>query len=346
MVKNHFSFYCLKQDVRGLLKLKNMKIIDELKKANLKGRGGAGFPTWQKWQMVKDARGETKYVVCNVSEGEPAVTKDKYILDNWPETVIDGIQLAMEATGAQKGYLYLRKDYYDELKDKMAVLIAGRPIEMVREPGGYLGGEETALLESVEGKRCEPRMKPPFPPQVGLFGCPTLINNLETLFCAAKIAKGEYKNTRFYSISGDTANAGVFECGDELTIREVLAKTGNLPDKDFFVQVGGGASGTILLEGDLDQPLTGAGCIVVHDKATTDPRKLGLVWAEFFIKENCGKCVPCREGVYYLREIFLREIVDVAKAKEIVMLMKGASFCPFGKGVANAYDSLIGKLFG
>ena len=322
-----------------------MNIIEELKSANLKGRGGAGFPTWQKWQMVKDALSADgrKFVICNVSEGEPAVTKDKHILDNWPEMVIDGIQLAMEAVGAQKGYLYLRKDYYDELKDKMAGIIGSRAIEVVREPGGYLGGEETALLESVEGKRCEPRMKPPFPPQAGLFGCPTLINNLETLFLAARIAKGEYKNTRFYSISGDTASAGVFERGIELTVREVLAKTGNLPDKDFFVQVGGGASGTILLQNELDQPLTGAGCIVVHDLTTTDPRKLGLEWADFFIKENCGKCVPCREGVYRLREIFEQDKIDINKAKEIVALLKAASFCPFGKGAANAYESLMGK---
>jgi len=258
--------------------------------------------------------------------------------------VIDGIDLAMSAVEARKSYLYLRKDYYDELKDKMTVIIGNRAIEAVREPGGYLGGEETALLESIEGKRCEPRMKPPFPPQRGLFGCPTLINNLETLFFAAKIAKGEYKKTRFYSISGDTVSAGVFERGADLTVREILAKTGNLPKKGFFVQMGGGASGTILLQNELDQPLTGAGSIVIHDMAKTDPRKLGLEWAEFFIRENCGKCVPCREGVYRLKEIFSQKKIDVAKAREIVALMKSASFCPFGKGAANAYESLLEKL--
>jgi len=321
-----------------------MNIIEDLKQANLRGRGGAGFPVWQKWQMVKDAAGAKKYVVCNVSEGEPAVFKDGYILENWPQLVIEGMELAIKEVGAVQGYLYLRKDYYDGLKDKMAQIIANRPIEIIREPGGYLGGEETALLESIEGKPVEPRMKPPFPPQVGLFGCPTLINNLETFYFAAKITRGEYKNTRFYSISGDAANPGVYEFAQDMPIRQVLEYSQNLPKDPFFVQAGGGASGTILLENELDNPLAGAGCIVVHDLAKTDPRKLGLEWAEFFINENCGKCVPCREGVYRLKELFSREKVDTAKAKEIVELMKAASFCPFGKGAANAYSSMFEKL--
>ena len=321
-----------------------MNIIEKLKAANLKGRGGAGFPAWQKWQMVKDAPGDMKYVVANVSEGEPAVFKDNFILENWPETVVEGITLAMEAVGAQKSYLYLRKDYFDKYRDKLEGIIGGQQIELFREPCGYLGGEETTLLESIEGKRCEPRLKPPFPPQVGLFGCPTLINNLETLYFAAKIAKGEYKNTRFYSISGDVAKPGVYELGESSTIRQALRDSGNLPSGNFFVQAGGGASGTILLDNELETPLAGAGSIVVHDLAKTDLRKLGLSWADFFIKENCGKCVPCREGVYRLREIFSHEPVDIAKASDIVKLLAGASFCPFGKGVANSYGSLISKL--
>lgn len=321
-----------------------MDTIEKLKVANLRGRGGAGFPTWQKWQMVKEVMGNKKYVVCNVSEGEPAVFKDNYILEQWPETVIDGITLAMEAVGAQKGYLYLRKDYFDKYKDQMVSLIGNREIEVFREPGGYLGGEETALLDSIEGKRCEPRIKPPFPPQVGLWGCPTLINNLETFYFAAKIAKDEYKNTRLYSISGDVDGVGVYELGESLSIEEILKQTGNYPKSDFFLQVGGGASGTILLQNELDKPLSGAGSIVIYDKAKTDLRQLGFSWAEFFIKENCGKCVPCREGVFRLRELFLQETVDIAHAKDIVNLLAAASFCPFGKGVANAFNGLIGKL--
>jgi NADH:ubiquinone oxidoreductase subunit F (NADH-binding) len=325
--------------------MKIMNIIERLKEANLRGRGGAGFPAWQKWQMVGNAVSPNgkKFVVCNVSEGEPAVSKDGYILENWPEIVIDGIALAMDAVGANKGYLYLRKDYFDKFKDKLTVLIADRQIEIVREPGGYLGGEETALLESIEGEPCEPRIKPPFPPQAGLFGCPTLINNLETLYFAVRIVKGEYKNTRFYSISGDCKNLGNYELGENLSVREVLVATGNLPDFKFFAQVGGGASGAILLENELDKPLSGAGSIVVHDLAKTDLRQLGLQWAEFFVGENCGKCVPCREGVYRLREIFSQSPLDIARAQDIVNLLAAASFCPFGKGVANSFGSLLKK---
>jgi len=321
-----------------------MEIIEKLKEAGLKGRGGGGFPTGQKWQMVKDAPGEKKYVICNVSEGEPAVAKDGYILERWPEAVIDGILLALEATGAQKGYLYLRKDYFDKYKDKLAQIIGDKSVEIIREPGGYLGGEETALLKSIESKAVEPRIKPPFPPQAGLFGCPTLINNLETFYFAGKIARGEYKNTRFYTISGDCACPGVFERGADLTVKEILEKTGNLPERDFFVQAGGGASGAILLSDELDVSLSGAGSIVIYDKEKTDPRELGLQWINFFINENCGKCVPCREGVLRLKEIFSQESLDVAKAKEIVNLLAQASFCPFGKGVANSFGSLLDKL--
>jgi len=258
--------------------------------------------------------------------------------------VIEGIESAMNEVGAKKSYLYLRQDYFDKFKDTLAEIIGVRPIEIIREPGGYLGGEETALLESIEGKAVEPRIKPPFPPQAGLWGRPTLINNLETLYFAARIVRGEYKNTRFYTIAGDCAVPGVFERGEGLTIKEILEKTGNWPKDEFFVQAGGGASGAIMLADELEVPLSGVGSIVIYDKAKTDPRQLGLKWINFFIAENCGKCVPCREGVYRLREIFSKEPLDIARAQNIVKLLAAASFCPFGKGVANSLGSLLEKI--
>jgi NADH:ubiquinone oxidoreductase subunit F (NADH-binding) len=319
-------------------------IIDKLKQANLKGRGGAGFPTWQKWRMVKDAANDKKFVICNASEGEPGVFKDIFILENWPDIVVAGIELAMNTVGAQKGYIYLRHDYYDKFKETLAEIIGEKPIEIFCKKCGYLGGEETTLLESMEEKKCEPRLKPPFPPQVGLYGCPTLINNLETLYFAALIEKGDYQNTRFYCVSGDIQNEGVFEFPEAWPIKRVLEESCNLPKENFFVQAGGGASGAILLQNELDQLQPGMGAIVVHDMTKTDPRQLGLRWINFFINENCGKCVPCREGVYRLREIFSNEPLDLAKAKDIVNLLAAASFCPFGKGVANSLGSLITKL--
>ncbi|MCX6758266.1 MAG: hypothetical protein NTX14_00995 [Candidatus Nealsonbacteria bacterium] len=264
-------------------------IIEKIKAANLRGRGGAGYPTAAKWEMVMNAPGETKYVICNVSEGEPA--------------------------------------------------------EVFEETGGYLGGEETTLLEVIEGKRAEPRFKPPYPPQSGLYLCPTLINNLETFYSVARIAAGQYKGTRFYTISGDVKNSGVYELAEDRPINKVLEETGNLPDFEFFVQAGGGASGQILLQSELDAPLSGAGSIVVYSKKKTDLAGLMKKWTLFFIKENCGKCVPCREGVYRLNEMLLFKSFDVKAALEITAVLKETSFCPFGKGVANSFESLINKLW-
>jgi NADH:ubiquinone oxidoreductase subunit F (NADH-binding) len=320
-------------------------IIDKIKEANLRGRGGAGYPTAVKWEMVSKAAGEVKYVICNVSEGEPLVTKDGYILEKYPETVIAGMKLALEAVGASKGIIYLRKDYYKKYKVNLTKLIGSLPLEIFEETCGYLGGEETTLLEVIEGNRAEPRFKPPYPPQSGLYGCPTLINNLETFYSVAKIAAGEYRGTRFYTISGDIKNAGVFEFDESLPISRILENSENLPEFDFFVQAGGGASGTILLPSELDAPLSGAGSIVVFSKEKTDLSDLMKKWAEFFINENCGKCVPCREGVYRLNEMLQDKSFDPAAALEIVAVLKETSFCPFGKGVANSFESLINKLW-
>jgi NADH:ubiquinone oxidoreductase subunit F (NADH-binding) len=224
-------------------------------------------------------------------------------------------------------------------------LIGSLPIEVFEETGGYLGGEETTLLEVIEGKRAEPRFKPPYPPQSGLYLCPTLINNLETFYSVAKIAAGQYKGTRFYTISGDVKKPGVYELAEDRPINKVLEETGNLPDFEFFVQAGGGASGQILLQSELDAPLSGAGSIVVYSKKKTDLAGLMKKWTLFFINENCGKCVPCREGVYRLNEMLLLKSFDVKAALEITAVLKETSFCPFGKGVANSFESLINKLW-
>ncbi len=319
-------------------------IIEQLKESGLKGRGGAGFPTGLKWEAVKNAPGDTKYVVCNVSEGEPAVAKDGWLLEHAAQTVIDGVALAMVTVAAARGYLYLRKDYYDKFKTKLQKLVEGKNIELFREPCGYLGGEETTLLEVIEGHRAEPRLKPPYPTTSGLFGCPTIINNCETFYSAAKIAAGEYKQTRFYTLFG-VKKPGVYELPESLTMEQVLRETGNYPAFDFFVQAGGGASGAIMTKEELGVVTPGAGSIVVHDEKKTDPRALMKKWARFFIDENCGKCVPCREGVYRLNEILARPKFDEPGTRDIVALLKDASYCPFGKGVANAFETLLDKIW-
>lgn len=321
-----------------------MDIIQKIKESGLTGRGGASFPTGDKWEAVKNAPGEKKYIIVNASEGEPGVMKDGFILENYPENIIDGIKIALETFGSSEAYIYLRKDYYDKFKEKLVKLTKNFPITLFKEPGGYLCGEESTLIESIEGHRFEPRIKPPFPTQVGLYGCPTLINNLETFYWISKISKDEYRGNRFYSITGDVKNPGVFEFPEDYSIEKILKETNNFPEKEFFVQVGGGASGIILADKELDNKVTGAGAIIVYDKET-DPKKLMKKWIDFYFNENCGKCVPCREGVYRIKEMLDADNIDMEKLKDILFVLRETSFCPLGKGVSTPFESFLEKIY-
>ncbi len=282
-----------------------MNIIAKLKKANLKGRGGAGFPTWLKWDMVKKAKGKDKYVVCNLAEGEPGVLKDKYILENYPEKMIDGIMIAIEFLKAREGIIYINPDYYKIFGNKLRKIIKDRPIKLFRKPreAGYIGGEETSVLNAIEGKRIEPRLRPPFPPEKGLWGCPTLVNNTETFYDVSLIACGKYKNKRFYTISGDCLWDGVYEFSEDWTIEKILKESGNYPDFEFFVQVGGDASGEVLNSRQLKRKATGAASITIYSITKHNPLDLLNKWINFFVNQSCGQCTPCREGVYRLREL-------------------------------------------
>ena len=207
-----------------------MDIIQKIKEAGLTGRGGAGFPTFLKWEAVKNAPGEKKYIIVNGSEGEPGVMKDGFILENYPEEVIDGVKVALETFENSEAVIYLRKDYYEKFKSKLVELTKNLPITLIKEPGGYLCGEETTLIESIEGNRFEPRLRPPFPTEKGLHGMPTLVNNLETFYWISKISKDEYRKKRFYSITGDISNQGVFEFSEDWSIEQILQETNNFPD--------------------------------------------------------------------------------------------------------------------
>lgn len=322
-----------------------MDIIEKIKESKITGRGGAGFPTFSKWEAVKNAPGEKKYIICNASEGELGVMKDGFILENYPEEVINGIKVALETFANSEAYIYLRKDYYEKYKSKLVELTKNLPITLFREPGGYLCGEESTLIESIEGHRFEPRDKPPFPTEKGLFGFPTLVNNLETFYWISKIAKDEYHGNRFYSLSGDINNPGVFEFPEEWGIEKILKETKNFPEKPFFIQVGGGASGIILTDKELSSKATGAGAIIIYDKEKTDLKKLMKKWIDFYYNENCGKCVPCREGVYRIKELLDSEDTDIEKLKDILFALKETSFCPLGKGVAIPFESLMEKIY-
>ncbi|MBU1683942.1 hypothetical protein KKC56_00535 [Patescibacteria group bacterium] len=337
--------------------MKNNDIITKLKKSNLLGKGGANFPTSLKWEMVKNAEAEKKYIVCNGSEGEPNVFKDGFILENYPEEVIEGIKIALATINNSSAYIYLRKDYYEKYKNKLEELIGNLPITLFKKTGHYIAGEETSILEAIEGKRPEPRIKPPFPPQSGLWNYPTLINNVETFYYVSKINKDEYQNTRFYSINGAVKNEGVYELPENYSISQILKETNNWPDFSFFVQAGGGAIGEILLPNELKQQVGGSGAIIIFNRQKTNPFALMKKWTDFLLQGNCDKCVPCREGIFRLAEIIKREINNPNKhsldkffkahkqtLQDLFFVLEQTSFCALGKCAVVPFRSLIKKL--
>lgn len=322
-----------------------MDIINKLKKSNLSGRSGSGFPTGLKWEMVKKIKAKKKYIICNASEGEPNISKDGFILENYPEEVVNGIKIALKTINNSSAYIYLRKDYFQKFGQKLKKIIGDSPIVLFKKPCGYLCGEESVLLNIIEGERSEPRLKPPFPTEKGLFGFPTLINNVETLYWVSKIAQNKYENKRFYSLSGDIKKQGIFELPEDWSIEKILKETSNYPNFDFFVQAGGGASGEILLPNELKQKPKGIGGIIIFNRKKTDPISLMRKWSQFFLKENCDKCVPCREGIFRMNQILKTGKFDKKLIEDLVFVLEETSFCGLGKGAALSFKSLINKLY-
>lgn len=365
-----------------------MNLIEKIKKTGLCGRGGAGFSTGQKWEMVREAQGEKKYVIANGSEGEPGVFKDSYIIEKHPEMLIEGVALALQSVGADTGIIYLRKDLYEKYKEKLEGIIQKSvpprrdtggvqpqnklksnhdisdldsrlrgndkkmEIKILREDGGYLCGEETTLLNSIEKKRNEPRLKPPFPTNCGLYQCPTLINNIETFYRVAEIAEDQYHNKRFYSLSGFVKHQGVFELDVDLTIEEVLRQTKNYPQTEFFVQAGGGGAGPVYTQAECKEKLLqGAGALIVHD-IKENPFDLLNFWTDFFLKNSCGQCIPCREGFYRIHKMLKQAETQKLKAeslnydllKEILEVMADTSFCGLGQYAPEGYLDYMEKI--
>ncbi len=325
-----------------------MRNLHKIQASGLTGRGGAEFPVSYKWLSVLKAKierfDEPVYIVCNATEGEPGVDKDKYLLQYHPAEVVNGIKIAIDELGAEKAYIYCQRKDLNKFKTRLDPFIGRMPISFFPEDGGYLCGEETTLLENMEGNRPEPRLKPPFPTESGLKGHPTLVNNVETFYYISKLIKGEYRDTRFYSIHGDVSNPGVFELSAKYPIREVLRKTKNSPRGNFFVQVGGGAAGQILMPDELDQILCGAGSIIVYNAKKTKTKELMKRWVNFFYNSNCGKCAPCREGLYRLKQELKKQKPDWLMMRAILETMRDSSFCPLGKSVHEPMMSLITKV--
>lgn len=317
-------------------------IIQKLKAVGLRGRGGAEFPTWQKWLWVKQARAKKKFIVCNAAEGDPYSKKDGYLLNHYPEEIIKGIEIALKTIDNSQAFIYLRQDYYQKFRNRLIKLAKNLPIKIVKKRGGYLSGEETTLLNVIEGKEAQPRLRPPYPAQAGLWEYPTLINNLETFYFVAKIYENKYKQTRFYTLSGKIKNPGVYQLPLNWTIQKILEQTNNLPKTDFFLQVGG-IMGEVILSSEMNKPLKGLGVIFVHS-FQENPIKLMKGWADFFNHENCDRCTPCREGVFRIEEMIKKEKIDFKELEDIFFVLKQTSLCPFGRMVPLPFESLIKKI--
>lgn len=326
---------------------KNSNILEQIKTAALVGRGGAGFPVHMKWKRMNEVEAKKKYVVCNASEGEPDVKKDHHLLDHFPDTVVKGMIIALDFLGQKEAYFNINAHYFAELEGKLKKAIEpyekkGYVFHFFIEEPSYIGGDSGAILNALEGKRTQPRAKRPSPSILGIFGNPTLVHNVETLYNVARVAEGTFSNTRFYTVGGKVIHPGVFELSDTSTVEEVLRKTNNYPSFPFFAQVGGGASGVVINEDQMKTD-TAFGCasIQVYDAKTTT-RDLFLQWFKFYEKESCGKCTPCREGTYQLYEMVKKtETIPWKDILAIMDVLKTTTYCALGSSLPIPVESYI-----
>ena len=356
------------------------RIIAELKTSGLRGMGGAGFPTGLKWEIVSNAGGTPKYVVCNADESEPGTSKDRFILENLTDLVVEGLSIAVAVIGAEYGVIYIREEYHDarvKLQDTLErrtnsgdINTYGKPfIRLAVSPGGYICGEETALFEALEDHRAEPRNKPPFPADFGLFGKPTLINNVETLAMIPGIilkggewwashGEGDAKGLKFLAVSGHVEKPGIYEVPLGIPFNKLLNLAGGTKDgKPLKAFSPGGASSGFLPASFGDLPLEfaavaktgsmlGSGAVVVVTEGT-DMLELALNVTHFFKRESFGKCVPCRVGCEKLVTIIERirngigSPSDLDTINDLSDAMMQASICGLGQAAPNAIRSVI-----
>ncbi|MBA3548548.1 MAG: SLBB domain-containing protein, partial [Nannocystis sp.] len=362
---------------------------EELKESGLRGMGGAGFPTAIKWATVRAAAGDEKFVICNADESEPGTFKDREIKAALPHLVWEGMLIAAKVVGAARAILYMRHEYEAE-RQVMAAEQAritdlarelGVELELFVSPGGYIMGEETALLEALEDRRGEPRNKPPFPGIAGLFGMPTLINNVETLAAATAILARSFAapaeatagaawwqsqgvrgchGLKFISISGDVLRPGVHEVPTGTTIAELIALAGGLSaGRSLAAILPGGASSSFLPASAADTPLDfealrkagstlGSGAVVVVGSGR-DLLELGLNVTRFFRNESCGKCVPCRVGSHKAVLLLEQVLAGQANAQVPALLhaldqtMAQTSICGLGQVALTPAISVIDR---
>ncbi len=333
------------------IKLGQRKLIELIKKKGLTGRGGAEFSTGTKWEMVLNAKSAEKFVICNADEGEPGTFKDKLILTKNPETVIEGILIAAYAVGAKKAFIYLRGEY-DYLEGKLNSAIrkvigrtkAKTKIDIIIGAGAYICGDETAIISSIEGQRGQPRNKPPFPTTEGLFGKPTVINNVETLANAslAVLFDDWDPNLRLYSLSGNVTKPGVYELPVGVKLCDLI-KMGEPKNKVKAVYFGcfGGCIPYCEIELTPEnvcgkECMLGAGTVIVVDEKHSI-LDMATNISKFYEFESCGKCTPCREGTMrilaLLENISLGDATkkDIDTLQELAKVIKETSFCGLGQ---------------
>ena len=377
--------------LRRAIELGPEGVIRELKDSKLQGRGGAAFPTGVKWEAVARQPARPHYLVCNADESEPGTFKDRVIMEGDPFSLIEAMTIAAYATGCEQGYVYLRGEYpraHHALGHAIAearrrgclgtdVLGEGFAfeIEIRKGAGAYICGEETAIFESIEGNRGEPRNKPPFPVVTGLFGKPTVVNNVETLVNVldvvvatgpgyAETGTEASTGTKLFCLTGHVERPGVYEVPFGATLRELLELAGGVAGgRELQSVLMGGAAGGFLRPDELDVELTfegvreaqttlGSGVVLVLDDTVDLPRLLMRI-AAFFRNESCGQCVPCRVGTVRQQEALARLLSgkthggverELAVIAEVGQCMRDASICGLGQTASSAIESAIGRL--
>jgi NADH-quinone oxidoreductase subunit F/NADP-reducing hydrogenase subunit HndC len=366
--------------VKCLATMTPQGVIYEVTRSGLRGRGGAGFPTGQKWSLVARSHSTPKYIVANLDEGDPGVFANRTLAEADPHAILEGMLIAAYAVGAEKGYIYIRAEYPLAIQTLQKAIAQARATSLLGDSvletsfkfdlelrfgaGAFVAGEETAILASVEGRRAMPRPRPPYPANSGLWGEPTLIQNVETLANIPmiiqnggewffKVGTAKCSGTKCFSLTGQINNPGLIEVPMGITLREVVFEIGggiqnNRPFKAVLV---GGPSGGCLPEALLDLPIDydsltkvgaimGSGGIVVIDDQScmVDTAKF---FTDFCVEESCGKCVPCRAGLVKVQEIFNRITTGEGKVEDIAALdkagnyIKEASLCGLGQTAPN-----------
>lgn len=366
------------QGLRNALKKTPDEVIAEVLDSGLRGRGGAGFPTGRKWRFCRDNASDVKYMICNADEGDPGAFMNRSLIEGDPHALLEGLLIAAYAIGAIKGYIYIRAEYplaiqrlrkaIKDLKDNnlMGKNIMGTDfsfdITIKEGAGAFVCGEETALINSIEGKRGMPRTRPPFPAQSGLFGKPTVINNVETLATVPHILRngaGWYRQygvegnfgTKTFSLVGKVRRTGLIEVPLGTTLRKIIFDIGGGTQKPFKGVQTGGPSGGCLPEELLDTPVTyeslaavgsimGSGGLIVMD-ADTCVVDVARYFLDFIQKESCGKCTPCRVGTRHMVELLEKitkgegDVSDLAKLEALGKLIKSSSLCGLGQTAPN-----------